>query len=610
MRRDYELRFRLIFILILLLFGFYLANFWYLQLIKGGYFRELSKYNYLHRVPIRAPRGEILDREGRVLAGNRPSYNIALFRHSYRLPRGRVLRLARELNIPPSSLSSRLARYRKVPLFLPVIVAEDISLRKLAYLEARRHLLPELIVDVEPKRDYPYGEALSAVLGYVGEVSASQLKRKLFPKAKFGDLVGQAGVERYYNRYLMGEDGVLGQKVDSRGALVETLFREEPKPGSTLVLTVDAELTRYIYQLYNGRKGAAVVLSPKTGEILALVTSPSYDPSIFSSRFSSAQWRKLVNDPAHPLHNRAVQGIYPPGSVFKLVIALAALDAGVVTEGTKFLCSGVLYVNKHPFYCHKQGGHGFIDLHQAIVHSCNIYFYELGLKLGIEKIAHYARQFGFGHRVGIDLPFESTGLIPDPEYKRRLFHEPWFLGETVSVAIGQGGVTVTPLQLAVFTAALANGGRILRPHLLREVISFDGRRRSRIAPEVVGNLGVSQEAIAVVSRGMRGVVEEAGTGWRAKMPGVEIAGKTGTAQVVAYKSWMDRKNLPEPMREHSWFTCFAPYDDPEVVVTVFVEHGGLGGVTAAPIARKILEFYFKEIAKKEPLKLALSKEER
>jgi penicillin-binding protein 2 len=604
MKRYYRARFKFIFVLILSLFGFYLAYFWYLQLIKGGYFRELSQYNYLHRLPIRAPRGEIVDRYGRLLAENRPSYNIALFRHRRLLSSGEVARLSRELNISRSSLLPRLARYRNAPLFIPVVVEEDASLEKISYLEARKHLVPELIVDIEPKRAYSYGEYLSPVLGYVGEISSSQLKAGFFSRAGFGDLVGQAGIERYYNRYLMGENGVLGQKVDSRGALVETLYQKEPKPGARLILTVDAELTRYIHRLYQGRKGAAVVLSPRTGEVLALITNPSYDPGVFSSRFSSARWQKLANDPDHPLHNRAVQGVYPPGSAFKLIIALAALDAGAVTENTKVLCSGVLYVNNHPFYCHKQGGHGSISFHRGIVYSCNVYFYELGLKLGIDRIADYARQFGFGRKVGIDLPFESAGLIPDPAYKRRLFNEPWFPGETASVAIGQGGITVTPLQLALFTSALANGGEIVRPHLLRRVISPDGEPVLTVRPEKVGGLGVSPEAISALARAMRGVVEEGGTGWRAKISGIEIAGKTGTAQVVAYKPGMDRESLPKPIREHSWFTCFAPYDDPEVVVTVLVEHGGMGGVTAAPMARKILEFYFRE--KERRLKLAIA----
>jgi penicillin-binding protein 2 len=560
-----------------------MAFFWYLQVLRGRHYRDLAENNRSRLVNIAAPRGPLLDRNGRVLVENRPSFNLVLTpEHSEDLD-ATVSRLGRVLQMGEGQIRERIAR-RGAP-FRRVVVKGDASAEDVAAIEARRLELPETGVEVVPLRSYPLAEAAAHALGRVGEVSERQLQTAEFAGFEPGDLVGQAGIESQYNRNLTGRDGFRRVVVNSRGLEVDTAEREPPVDGPSLTLTLDLELQKAMEQAFAGRPGSAVALDPETGEILAINSTPAYDPNDFTSGVEAAIWDRLRNDPDTPLMNRVIQGQYAPGSMFKVVMALAALQEGVITPSTTFYCPGYLSIYNTVFRCHKASGHGVVDVHRALSQSCNVFFYQVGVRLEIERIARYSRLMGLGDITGIDLPHEAPGLIPDPQWKRRVQRSNWFAGETVSVAIGQGQVTVTPLQMARVAALVANGGRLVRPHLVRAV----GDKVLPQDPPV--SVGLKPEVLDVVRDGMWAVVNEHGTAWRTELPGLDVCGKTGSAQVVAHAR-LARGGATHAMIPHGWFMCFAPKVHPRIAMAVMVEHGGSGGEAAVPVARRILEAFF------------------
>jgi penicillin-binding protein 2 len=557
-------------------------QFWYLQVLRGRHFRQLAENNRRRLVPIEAPRGPLLDRNGHVLVENRASFSVVVTpEHAEDLDLT-VERLARILGTGEGHIRERLAR-RDVP-FRPVVVKTDASLADVAALEARRYELPEVGVEVVPLRSYPLGAAAAHSLGRVGEVTDRQLHSPEFADLAPGDLVGQAGVEWQYNRSLMGEDGYRRLIVNSRGVEVAETERRLPKDGPSLTLTLDTDLQRELEEAFRGLSGSAVVLDPRTGEILAMTSTPGYDPNLFSTGVEPETWTQLSTDPETPLMNRVIQGQYAPGSLFKVVMATAALEEGLITPQTTFYCPGYLSVYGNVFRCHKASGHGIVNLKRAIQQSCNVYFYELGVRLEIERIARWARRLGLGAPTGVDLPHEAGGLVPSPEWKERVHGTKWYAGETVSVAIGQGQVTVTPLQVARLAAFVATG-RLPRPHLVRAV----GGVPVPVAPSL--DPGVHAATLAALRAGMRAVVEEQGTGWRARIPGVVVCGKTGSAQVVAH-AVLARRPGSVAMQPHGWFMAFAPAEDPRVALAILVEHGGSGGGSAAPVAQRVLSRFF------------------
>jgi penicillin-binding protein 2 len=551
-------------------------QFWNLQVIRARHFRGLAENNRSRLVTLAAPRGALLDRQGQVLVGNRPSFNVVLVPELADNLDRLVTRLSETLDVGEAAIRERLVRRQP---YSPVVVKTDATLADVAALEARRRELPEVSVEVVPLRSYPLASAAAHALGRVGEITERQLQLGEYKGLAPGSLVGQAGIELEYNREVMGKDGFRRVIVNSRGLEVAEAERQAPEDGPGLTLTIDASLQAAMEKAFEGRAGSAVALDPRTGEILAMASTPAYDPNEFTTGIDASLWASLATDPLTPLMNRVIQGTYSPGSTFKIIASTAALEEGVITPETTFYCPGYLAVYNTVFHC--THSHGVMDLRRAIANSCNVYFYQVGIRLEISRLAKWAKLMGLGAPTGIDLPHEGSGLMPSPEWKMRLFKTPWYAGETVSVAIGQGQVGATPLQMARVAAVIANGGLLVHPHLVKSPVG---------GVEAPTPLGIHPETIAAVKEGMRAVVAE-GTGWRARLSTVEVCGKTGSAQVVAKSRLAQSPNAVE-MLPHGWFLAFAPADNPTIVLAVLVEHGRSGGESAAPVARQILAHYF------------------
>lgn len=556
--------------------------FWFVQVVQGSYYRDLAENNRLRRLAVKAPRGQILDRHGRVLVENLPSYNLLLDR-SRAADLGSSLALAAPiLDRPLPELTALLERYRGVPAYQPVLLGEGLPLDQVARFKVEELEHPEFVVEVSHRRLYRMGAHGAHVLGYLGEARPEEVANPALA-LRTGDWVGRQGVERRYDATLRGEDGEQVVVVDSRGQPVEELGREVGRPGENLQLTLDADLQQEAERLLEGQVGAVVALDPRSGELLALVSSPAYDPNLFARRLAADEWRRLIDDPKKPLQNRALQSAYPPGSVFKMVVAVAGLAEGAVDLDSGVFCRGAKSYYKRPFHCWRAGGHGWVNLESALKFSCDIYFYELGQRLGIERIARYARLFELGTATGVDLDGERRGLVPDAAWSAAKRKRPWYPGETISVAIGQGALLATPIQMATLVATFANGGSVVTPHLVRDPAHPAPPPRP---------LGLSAGVLDPVRRGLWKVVNDQGTGAAARVAGLEIAGKTGTSQVITHSAHEDTSQRPWEERNHAWFGSFAPFHAPEIVIVVFVEHGGQGSRAAAPIAKVLYEKYF------------------
>lgn len=571
-------RLRILGIVLLSQLAVVLVAYWLLQVAEGEKYRTLAEHNRLRRSGVLAPRGLILDRRGRVLVENAPSYSLLLRRDISLDIDASMAFAAATLARPRESFEAAIASQATVPRFRPILVAEELSLAEVAAIELARLEHPELEIRVDPHRLYRLDTHLAHVLGYLGAARPEDLERE--PHASADDLFGRGGVERSYDHDLRGRNGEEVLVVDSRGRPIEVARRLEPVPGEDLRLTIDLELQQEAERAMGDRRGAVVVLDPRNGAILVLLSSPSFNPNLFSRRLDRSTWQQLVADPGHPLQNRAIRSAYPPGSPFKVVMAAAGLAERVIGPSERVYCSGQTMLHGRRWRCHKRSGHGSVDLHDAIRQSCNVYFYTLGERLGIERIARYARLFGFDRASGIDLEGERSGLVPDPAWKMAARKTQWYAGETVSVSIGQGSLLVTPVQMARMTAVIASRGLLSPPHL---------RLDTQIPPPV--NSGIPREVLERIAEAMEAVVA-GGTGAAARVPGVRIAGKTGTVQTIHQATWTDSDDLPEEHRDHAWFVTFAPVEAPELVVAVFVEHGGKGSQAAAPIARAIYERYF------------------
>jgi len=435
-----------------------------------------------------------------------------------------------------------------------------------------------VVLEVKPRRDYLYQDFAAHSLGYVGEIDKEELQRFDNPKFQGGDIIGKAGLEKYYDDILRGEKGGKEVEVDALGQEIATLLYQKPVPGKDLVLTIDRDLQLYGENLLFGKKGSIVVSDPNTGEILALVNRPSFGPNLFANGISSSDWKTLSFDTDYPLTNRSVQGLYSPGSIFKVVTATAALEEGVTDIKRKIYCSGTFELADRVFNCSKETGHGSLSIIDAIAHSCNIYFYTLGNELGIERFNKYMQKYGLGEKTGIDLPEEAIGTIPSAQWKEREIKEIWFPGDTINLSIGQGYLLLTPLLVHSLITTIAAEGEVYKLHLVKKIISADGNTVEEIKPVIHKKVNFSSDTFKIIKEGLRQTILK-GTGWRANIKELAVAGKTGTAQ--------------NPQGEtHAWFIGFAPYENPEVCITVFIENGGEGGVAAAPIARAMLEKYF------------------
>ena len=559
-----------------------LLRLWYLQILEGDRYFALSTNNRLRIRPVEAPRGFILDRNGEILVENRPTFDLYATPEDLTNPREVVGTLAKILGVSPSEIEARLREGRERP-YQPLLIRKDLDEHMMVAVEERRLDLPGISLHVRPIRAYPSGGAAANLLGYVSEVNQPQLAREEYQDFRPGENIGQAGVERRFDAFIRGLDGGEQVEVDARGRALRLISRIEPRSGSNIYLTVDKRIQDAAEAAMGDKKGTVVAMNPTTGEILAMVSHPSFDPNLFAQRISGDEWRQIATDVDHPMANRAFQAQYPPGSIFKLMVAIAGLESGALTPETKFYDPGYFYLGSQKFDDWKKGGHGTLDLHGAIVNSCNVYFYQAGLKVGIEDIVKTAREFGLGEVPGLGLGDEAKGNLPNPQ-PRRKGQPGWSAGNTVVASIGQGAVVTSPMQLLLMVSAIANGGTIYRPWVVKKIVSLSGETLEEYEPEAIRQIPVKPETLAFVRHAMFGVVD-GGTGARARVPGLPIAGKTGTAQVVK-KS--EAKGQPA-LKDHAWFVSFAPVDNPQIAVVVLVEHGGFGGFVAAPIAKQIYE---------------------
>ena len=560
------------------------AGYWLVQVAEGSAYRELAENNRLREIALEAPRGLIRDRHGRSLVENVPSYSLLI-------DRSRSPDVEASLEFAASILGAEagdglrttLEEARNTPAFKPVLLAEALSLRQVARFSVEHLEHPEFEIAVHQLRLYRHGHQTAHVLGYLGEVSEREIDQA-DETYRPGDTVGKSGIEGLYESHLRGRRGQQVVVVDSRGQVAAEGNRVPAKKGDDLALTLDLDLQQEAARQLAGKVGAIVALDPRQGEVLALVSEPSFNPNRFARRMRPEEWREVLRHPHHRLQNRAVQNTYPPGSVFKMVMAVAGLDLGAVDpQRTVVNCRGFSRLYNHRYRCWLGGGHGRVDLRESLKRSCNVFYHQLGLELDVDQIAAYSRMFGLGRATGIDLGGEKPGLVPDSRWSLERRGAPWYPGETVSVATGQGPLLVTPIQVAVLTAAIANGGRLVVPHLVR----------GPEAPAATAlSLDVSPETLARVREGMWSVVNESrGTGVSAHVEGIGVAGKTGTAQVITQEVRTASEELPFEQRDHAWFASFAPADDPRIVVVVFVEHGGAGSRGAAPLAKPIYEAF-------------------
>ena len=574
--------------LALAVFLFLISGFWQLQVRNPEFYSERAERNSIKALPVLAPRGKILDRDGRVIVDNHSSFSLILSREHLRAENIPII--AAGLNLDQRELERRLYRFRSRPRYEPIIIKEELTPAEIAFVEAHRDPdgLPELELVHAHRRLYPQNGLAAHVIGYVGEVSEAELNSPEFIKYEPGDVIGKAGIERQYNEHLMGVDGQRQVLVDNLGRERRVIGFKQAVPGKNLQLTLDLDLQIVAELAMEGRKGAVVALDPRSGEVLAMVSRPAFDPNKFATRIRPEDWKELVSNPDNPLLNRAIQGQLAPGSTFKPFVALAALETGALDEGFRVGCSGGATFYGRYFRCWVKRGHGVVDLHEGIAESCDVFFYHVGNRVGIDNIARYAEMVGFGRKTGIDLPHEAEGVVPSSQWKMRQFRQKWYAGETISVAIGQGALTVTPLQLAYAVGGLAMGGVWYRPHLVKEPAGREAPRVEKIDPQNAGK----------VVYGMYGVVNEpGGTGVRARLPGISVCGKTGTAQLASSELLKNTK-LGQVLKDNAWFVGFAPCESPEIVVAALYE-GGEHGYMAAPIVRDVIKAYFDKKARGE-----------
>jgi penicillin-binding protein 2 len=571
------------------IFLFLVTGFWQLQIKSPEIYNERAERNRIKALPIVAPRGKILDRDGRVIVDNHSTWSLILSRENLKMEH--LHEIADGLHLDYDELLHSVNRYRNRPKYEPIPIKKDLSPADIAFVESHKDpdTFPEMEMIESQGRLYPENGFLAHTIGYTGEISESELDIPEYAKYNQGQIIGKTGIEKQYNDMLMGVDGERQSVVDNLGKERQVLGIKEAKPGKNLQLTIDLDLQVVAELALGDRRGSVVALDPNTGEILAMASHPTFDPNKFTGRIRSSDWKVLTNDPGNPLLNRSIQAQWAPGSTFKPIVALAGLENGSIDENTVFHCAGGASFYGHFYKCLEV--HGDVTLHRGIVQSCDAYFYGVGNKTGIDNIAFYAHQVGYGAKTGVDLPNEAGGIVPSPQWQLQNYRQKWYLGQTISVSIGQGQTTVTPLQMARAIGGIAMGGVWQTPHLLRSPTRTEQPHEWALNPDNVKK----------VIDGMYGVVNEGGgTGMRARLPNVQVCGKTGTAQVASAEYEKAHKGL---VKDNGWFVAFAPCYKPEIVISVLWENSGLQGAYAAPIARDVMVSYFN---KKERLAEAKS----
>ena len=568
--------------------------FWFLQVVQHAQYQEMAENNHQRTLVLRAPRGVLYDRNGKILVENRHSFNVSIVReHTQDLDRT-IRLLSAVAGVDVGQVRQVVERHLGEPSYQPIVVIEDASLVQVAAITARSldFELPEVVVEEVHMRQYPTDALAAHLFGYVGEANETQVGNGV----RVGAIVGQSGIERVYNKLLMGQDGARRVVVNSMGREIRTLDEVPPVEGRRVQLTIDYDLQKAAEDGFKhaGFNGSALILDPRNGEVLSFVSLPAYDPNDFAAGIDRATWAALNTDELRPLQNRAIQGRYSPGSAFKIVVAAAALEEGIVDPDYTVNCSGGASFFGRYFRCHLRGGHGVVDMRHAIEQSCNVFFYTLGNMLGVDKIHEWSDKLGLVGLTGIDLPNEQESIVPSTEWKRQRTGERWYPGETISVAIGQGQVAVTPVSMAVMIATVANGGTRVTPHVIRAVDEGGGWKMAT-PPAAAPRVPFRPETLSALHDGLWMAVNEAGTGGRARLPGRDVAGKTGTAQVISSRGRRAAQGSGRDLRDHGWFVFFAPKEDPQIAGVIFGEHNE-HGYLGAPIAKHVIETYF---AKKE-----------
>lgn len=589
------------FVILIFFFAVIVTRLWFLQIQQGNYYNVLADSNRVRSLEIAAPRGNIYDRTGREIVTNRPSFNVVWIRENNKIDDEWLKRLTRILGQDASTLLEKIRKMSGVPGHIPVRLAEDIDWETVARIENNRMYLPEIKIEVVPLRVYHFGNLASHLIGYMGEISKAELDKSDKTLFRGGDLIGKMGLERLRESDLRGEKGHDNMEVNALGFEQQNLKGDEPLPGKDLHLTLDVELQKIAEEemAAKNRAGAVVAMEANSGRLLVMASAPALNLEQFVGGISQKDWQAMLDNPLHPLVNKLVQGQYPPASTYKSVTAFAGLAEGIITPDTTFFCPGSYHFGNRVYRCWKKGGHGTVSLKRALGESCDVYFYQVGVRLGVDRLAKYARMFGMGEKTGVEMEHEKPGLIPTAEWKKKRYGVKWQEGETVSVAIGQGFDLATPLQVALMTSVIANGGTLYKPSIVEQVRDPEGKVVKSFTPEILSRLSGQGRNLKLVREGMiEAVNSRRGTGREAQIDahGIIVGGKTGTAQVVRLAQYkhLKEENIPYEYRDHAWFTCFAPAANPEIIVTVLVEHGLHGGSASAPIAAKILNKYFED----------------
>jgi penicillin-binding protein 2 len=593
-RRRLASRLTVLRVVVSAMFALLACSFWFLQIVQHAKFQEMAENNHQRTLALPAPRGVIFDRGGRVLVENRNSFNISIVREHTKDLDHTVRLLAEVIGVDEKRVREIVDRNRRLPAYQPIVIVQDATLPQVAAVRARRldFELPDGVVQEVPTRQYPDQSLAAHLIGYVGEASDQQMTESAVPT---GAIVGQFGVERVYNKLLMGEDGAKRVVVNSTGREIRTLEMLPPTEGQRVQVAISYAMQKAAEDAFRayGYWGAAVVLDPNNGDVLTMTSLPAFDPNAFATGIDRAAWNALITDKLVPLQNRAIQGRYSPGSTFKIVVATAALEEGLVTPEHQVFCPGGATFYGHYFACHLKGGHGWMNMRHALEKSCNVYFYTVGNMVGVDRLNDYAHRLGLGGKSQVDLPNEVESIIPSTEWKRQRFGEKWYAGETISVAIGQGALSVTPMSMAVMMATVANGGTRVVPRLVTAVDQGQGWEPIPPPANPFKPMLMKPGTVAAVHDGLWMAVNAAGTAGRGRIAGRDVSGKTGTAQVISNQGKERARGTDKDLRDHGWFVFFTPKDNPELAGVVFAEHSE-HGYLAAPIARHIIETYYAE----------------
>jgi len=594
----YQKRLKKLTLFVVIMVGILFVRLWFFQIISGAQYRKKSESNRIDLRDILPVRGMIFDRNGELLVDNRASFVLGVIPEDIKNLDRLIADIGRLIDIDGLSAKKKISVGLRQNPFNAVYIKKGLTRDELARIETNVFHMPGVIIEVKPKRHYIYGPLAAHLIGYLGEIDKEQLNKEGYNQNKRGDFVGKFGVEKKWQRYLNGVRGGQQIEVDASGRRLRVLYQKAAEPGFNVYLTIDKDLQMLAEHSLENTAGAIVAMNPMTGEVLTMASSPSFNPNDFAKGIDEKGWKRLVSNPRFPLQNRVISGQYPPGSLFKIAVAIAGLEEAVIDPDEKIFCGGSYNFRGRLYRDWKEGGHGYVDLHRALVESCDVYFYKMGQKIGIDTIAKYAKSLGLGSKTNLQLGDEKEGLLPDRAWKLRRWHVPWQEGETLSVAVGQSFVLTTPIQMVRFLSALFNGGVLFKPQVTKWVERNDKEKIFKFKPNSSQRWSIKKENMELVKRALVGVVNEPhGTGRRARLDQIKVAGKTGTSQVIALpekKESARERDIPYKFRDHAWFVAVAPAENPAIALAVLIEHSGTGGRAAAPIAKKILECYFKK----------------